>query len=188
MDPKRNKTRHFYPRTVFPSAAILCMLPLGAFATVKPALEQMVERSDVVAVGYVRRYSPNDQAVILKISRVLKHDAFTSKKVRMEINLIYEPPFKGGIDWNYFIESQEECLFFLKRTKVGSLTVSDSLFGAERMSGSLRRELEELGLGEASIRWTRIGGMVLFFIAVNVFIAAVVKMGSNKPGSTAGKK
>jgi hypothetical protein len=184
---KRMQSRPLHPKTVFPSAVILCLLALETFATVKPTIEQMVDRADVVAIGYVGRYSQDNQAVFLKISRVLKGDSRTSNLSR-GVNFIYKTPDKGGIDWNSYLKSQEECLFFLRLTKRGSVTLSDSLFGVEKMSSSLRQDLEKLDLGVTSTRWTRIGGLLLFFIAANVFFAATVKLGRNKPQSPVGKE
>ena len=209
LERKRSKTPD--PQAALTSALILCILALEVSATVQPTIEQRVESADVVAVGYVRRYNPVGHWVFLKIFRVLKGDARTMINLHGgRIRFNYKMPVKGGIDWNYYQNSQEECLFFLRRSERGrfvngvqqpTLTLSDSLFGVEKMSNSLRRELEELELGVTSWHdpryqgrlyrttpWIRIGGLVLFFIAVNVFLVAAAKLGGNKPESPAGKE
>jgi len=45
------------------------------------------------------------------------------------------------------------------------------------MRNSLRKELEDLGLGATPTRWTRVAGVVLFFLVVNVLFVAVVRLG-----------
>ena len=171
MNFKRNLVR------VFQLAFVLC-LPPSIFATVQPTLKERVKRADVVAIGYVRRYVENQLVVALRITKVLKPVAETSDKIRRRgVEFVYNEPIKGGINWSYFADSRAECLFFLRRTKNGALTVADPLFGVEKMRNSLRKELEDLGLGATPTRWTRVAGVVMFFLVVNVLFVAVVRLG-----------
>lgn len=171
MNFKRNLVR------VFQLAFVLC-LPPSIFATVQPTLKERVKRADVVAIGYVRRYVENQLVVALRITKVLKPVAETSDKIRRRgVEFVYNEPIKGGINWSYFADSRAECLFFLRRTKNGALTVADPLFGVEKMRNSLRKELEDLGLGATPTRWTRVAGVVLLFLVVNVLFVAVVRLG-----------
>jgi hypothetical protein len=94
---------------------------------------------------------------------------------------VHSQPIKG-INWDYYANSRTECLLFLKQTENGTLTISDPLFGVERMSRSVRGKLEALGLGERPTGWSRAGGVVLFFILLNAFFVVVVKLG-RKPES-----
>ncbi|MDP6358298.1 MAG: hypothetical protein QF473_24480 [Planctomycetota bacterium] len=177
MNLKRNLV------TVLKLAFVLCV-PLSIFATVQPTLKERIKRADVVAIGYVRRYveqlvvGHRVTVVTLRITKVLKPVAETSDKIRRRgVEFVYNEPIKGGINWSYFADSRAECLFFLRRTKNGALTVADPLFGVEKMRNSLRQQLEDLGLGATPTRWTRVAGVVLFFLVLNALFVAVVRLG-----------
>ena len=141
------------------TALVLCATLTQA--TVKPSIEYMAKKSDLVVIARVKdivplnkfsrmehdkenrmagRYAADTRSVTLSVDVVLKGTLTRRQDV---ISFIYHRMGKGNINFKHFYASQEAYVFFLKRLSDQEYELSDAWFGVEAVTPETLKALKE---------------------------------------------